>query len=142
MTAAEIPDNELYRLAVAATTKTQEVFRSRPGQRLMGYVGAALVTEAGNVYTGVVLNLEVGIGFCAESSAVSAMVGQGETRIARMCAATADGQVLPPCGRCRELLYQIDPANLDTGIATPDGVRPLRTLLPDPWQTYWDQPLA
>jgi cytidine deaminase len=136
----DLSDDELRQRAVAVTERAQATFADRPGQALMGCVGAILVTEAGNVYTGVVLNLEVGIGFCAESSAVAEMVKNGESRIARICAATSGGASLPPCGRCRELLYQIDPGNVETRILVPDGSRALRELLPEPWQPHWDLP--
>ena len=50
-----------------------------------------------------------------------------------------DGAVLPPCGRCRELIYQIDPANLDTDVIVErNEVVKLRDLLPHPWQPkHW-----
>jgi cytidine deaminase len=138
----DLSDDELRRRAVQVTERAQATFAHRPGQALMGCVGAILVTEDGNVYTGVVLNLEVGIGFCAESSAVAEMIKHGESRIARICAATSGGASLPPCGRCRELLYQIDPGNLDTTVLVPGGTRPLRELLPEPWQPFWDLPTS
>jgi len=108
----------------------------------MGYVGAALVTDGGNVYTGINLALLCGIGFCAEHSAVAEMVRNGETRIAKIVATTAQGKIIPPCGRCRELLYQIDASNLDTAVLLADGLhRPLRELLPENWQLHFDKPL-
>jgi cytidine deaminase len=142
VTEQTITNDELRRIAATVTAKAQQTFGSRPGQHLMGYVGAALVTESGALHTGVVLNLQVGIGFCAESSAVAEMVKHGESRVARICASTVDGAPLPPCGRCRELLYQIDPANLDTEVLMPTGSVTLRSLLPDPWQPFWDQPVT
>ncbi len=101
----------------------------------MGCVGAALVTARGNVFTGININLMCGIGFCAEHSAVAEMVRNGETRISRIVATTADGTIIPPCGRCRELLYQIDERNLDAAVLVGKGKRrALRKLLPDNWQ--------
>ena len=46
----------------------------RVGGRLFGDVGSALVTVAGNVYTGVCINTGSGTGFCAEHAAIAAMV--------------------------------------------------------------------
>jgi cytidine deaminase len=44
-------------------------------------------------------------------------------------------KILPPCGRCRELLYEVNPRNLDTlVILAPDRAVPLSRLLPSPWQ--------
>ena len=72
-----------------------------------GSVSAALVTEEGNVYTGICLELACGIGFCAEHSAVAAMLLNRETVIRQIVAVTVD-KILPPCGRCRELMLQVD----------------------------------
>jgi hypothetical protein len=48
------------------------------------------------------------------------MVTAGEYQIAKIVAACRDGDgllyVLPPRGRCREFIRQVDPANLDTEV--------------------------
>jgi cytidine deaminase len=105
---------------------------------IAGEVAAALRTSQGNVYVGVSISAGCGIGFCAEHSAIAAMVTAGETRIQKLVAISADGKLLPPCGRCRELLYQIDRGNLETEIILGPG-RPTRLaeLLPRRWQDLW-----
>ena len=101
--------------------------------RSAGSVAAALRTEAGHIYTGISLNLDCGIGFCAEHSAVAEMLKQRETRIAEIVAVGADG-IRPPCGRCRELLLQVSPANTHTRVAIAEGQAvALRELLPHHW---------
>ncbi|APV50955.1 hypothetical protein BWI17_15430 [Betaproteobacteria bacterium GR16-43] len=101
----------------------------------MGCVGSALVTDRGRVFTGVNIALQCGIGFCAEHSAVAEMVRNGETRIVAIVATTADGTIIPPCGRCRELIYQIDKTNLEARVIVGNGMRTtLRDLLPRIWQ--------
>jgi len=41
---------------------------------------------------------------------------------------------LSPCGRCRELIYQVDPGNAETRVLLPnDRVTTVRALLPDHW---------
>ena len=98
-----------------------------------GSVAAALLTEAGNVYTGICVDVACGIGFCAEHSAVAAMLLNRETVVTKIVAVTAD-EILPPCGRCRELLQQVDARNLDCEVILPDGlVLLLRELLPHSW---------
>lgn len=98
-----------------------------------GSVAAALVTDADNVYTGICLDLACGIGFCAEHAAVAAMLKNRETVIKKIVAVSADG-VLPPCGRCRELLLQVNPRNLECEVLLALGRScKLRDLLPDPW---------
>ncbi|RMI44633.1 cytidine deaminase family protein [Streptomyces triticirhizae] len=118
----------------------------RVGDRLFGDVGAALLTAGGNVYTGVCVDTGSGTGFCAEASAIGAMVTAREYRIARVVAVWRgeDGalRVLPPCGRCREFIRQIDPANLDTEVVLGRAeTPPLRDLLPfHAWPPPLDPP--
>jgi cytidine deaminase len=98
-----------------------------------GSVAAALRTEAGHIYTGISLKLDCGIGFCAEHSAIAEMLKHRETRIAEIVAVGNDG-IRPPCGRCRELMRQVSPANADTLVAiAEDRSVPLRALLPHHW---------
>ncbi|MEO8244291.1 MAG: cytidine deaminase [bacterium] len=99
----------------------------------VGGVGAALRTATGAVYTGVCIDAASGIGFCAEHGAVAAMITAGESRIAAMVAVDWDGSILPPCGRCRELVVQVDAANAETRVILPATVREMRELLPDHW---------
>ena len=139
----EISDEELLGQAIMATEKARQAAQTRDGWKWTGYVGAALMTDRGNVYTGTNLDLYCGIGFCAEHSAVADMVKNGESAIRVIVAATAEGSILPPCGRCREMLYQIDKSNLDTEVMIgPGDKRPLRELLPLNWQNYLDVPLS
>ena len=97
-------------------------------------VGAAIVTDRGNIYTGVCIDLPCGLGFCAEQAAAAEMLKHGETKIRRILAVNAEGRVLPPCGRCREFISQLDAENLHT-LATVDEERavPLERLLPERW---------
>lgn len=99
-----------------------------------GSVAAALVTAAGNVYTGICLDLHCGIGFCAEHAAVADMLKHRETHVVMVAALHGKG-VLPPCGRCRELLIQIDARNADCRVVLSETLtKPLRELLPHGWQ--------
>jgi len=98
-----------------------------------GGVGAALRTPTGAIFTGVCIDAASGIGFCAEHGAAAAMVTAGEARITDMVAVDWDGRILQPCGRCRELVVQLDPANAATRVLLPGGARPMRELLPDHW---------
>jgi cytidine deaminase len=86
------------------------------GDFLVGDVGAALVSENGKIYTGVCIDTGSGMGFCAEHSAIAAMVTAGEYRFSKIVAVWQDGTVVPPCGRCREFMRQIDKRNLDAEV--------------------------
>jgi cytidine deaminase len=129
----------LIRRARECTIPAQRLVAGKPPWwQWMGYVGSAVMTDKANIYTGINLSMLCGIGFCAEHSAIAAMLKDGETRIAKIVAVTAIGDIIPPCGRCRELVYQIDPANLDTEvILATDRPVPLRELLPENWQQYF-----
>ncbi len=107
----------------------------RIGDYLVGDVGCALVTDTGRVYTGVCMDVSCGIGFCAEHSAIAAMLTAGENRIAKIVAVWKDKDgaisVLAPCGRCREFMRQIQEGALDTlVILGRDEVATLADLLP------------
>jgi cytidine deaminase len=100
-----------------------------------GDVGAALLTEDGRLFSGCSVDCKCGIGFCAEHSAVAEMLKTRTSRVRAVVAVNSEGRILPPCGRCRELLYQVDPANLDTDVVlAADRTVKLRELLPYPWQ--------
>ena len=83
-------------------------------------MASTLVTDRGNVYSGVCIDTGSGTGFCAEHAAIGAMVTAGEFRIEAIVAVWRDDDdrlfVLPPCGRCRELVRQVDPGNLATRV--------------------------
>ena len=123
-------DSELIRHALAV------VHARQAGDAEMGQVGAALVTPDGNVYRGVCIDTPSSMGFCAEHAAIGAMVTAGEYVISSIVAVANDdsgaGHVLPPCGRCREFMLQIDERNADTDVILgPDRIVKLRELLPE-----------
>jgi cytidine deaminase len=103
-----------------------------------GSVGAALLTARGNVYTGICIELACGLGFCAEVAAVAEMLKHRETEIAAIVA-VSDRGILPPCGRCRETIVQVDARNLECRvILAPDRDAILRELLPTHWLAKGD----
>lgn len=113
---------------------------------LVGDVGSALITDWGNIYLGVCMDISSGIGFCAEHSAIAAMVTAGEYRIAKIVAVwkgeagKSPTHILSPCGRCREFIRQIHPDNIATDIILDvDKVLKLADLLPYPG---WFQKIA
>lgn len=99
-----------------------------------GEVGCALLSEKNNLYLGASIHACCGVGFCAEHSAIAAMVTAGEYRIKKIVCASRDG-VLPPCGRCRELMSQIDKKNWGAEIMVNENKTvTLKDLLPEPYQ--------
>lgn len=98
-----------------------------------GGVAAALVTTAGNVYTGVCVDTSCSMGFCAEHAAVAEMLKARESEIRTIVAVTSPEGIIAPCGRCRELLWQVNPRNCETRVIVgPDMVMSLAELLPHP----------
>jgi cytidine deaminase len=92
--------------------------------RLHGDVGAALIGQNGDIYTGVCVDTS-GWGLCAERSAMAAMITAGEYRIKTIVAVwredkaiDPDGKlhVLPPCGYCRRFMQDINEDNLETEV--------------------------
>lgn len=95
-----------------------------------GSVSAAILSEKGNIYTGVCIDVCSGMGFCAEHSAIAAMITAGESRIMKMVAINKEG-VIPPCGRCREFVNQINDENRNTEVMVASGkIVKLSDLIP------------
>lgn len=95
-------------------------------------VAAALISGSGRLYTGVCIDAGCGIGFCAEHAAVAEMLKNRESEVSYVVALDQAGEVLPPCGRCRELLWQIDSRNDQTKVVlSATQVVPLIELLPE-----------
>ncbi|MBN1261439.1 MAG: cytidine deaminase [Anaerolineae bacterium] len=105
-----------------------------------GDVACALLSASGNLYLGVCIDIGSGIGFCAEHSAIAAMITAGESRIAKIVAVWGEDTILPPCGRCRELMYQIDKENFTQTevILGEQHTVKLQTLLPHPYDEVWN----
>ncbi len=129
-----LSDKELIRAARTVAGK-----RSTSEEMIIGEVGAALETKSGKVYTGISVNAACGIGFCAEHSAIAKMLEKGETRIKKIVAVSEDRRILPPCGRCRELMYQTDHENLNTRVIVSENKsKTLEELLPFRWQEVFE----
>ena len=100
-----------------------------------GGVAALIVAESDRHYTGICMTFACSLGFCAEQAAVAEMLKYHESRVAVIVAVDWSGKVLPPCGRCREMLWQLNDANRDaTVVLGENSAQPLHVLLPYPWQ--------
>jgi cytidine deaminase len=99
-----------------------------------GSVGAALLTKDGNIYTGVCIDTACSLGFCAEHAAIGEMLKHRESRVVMIVAITDKKEIIPPCGRCRELLAQVNKANMSTKVViSRNKTVTLRELLPHYW---------
>lgn len=100
-----------------------------------GSVGAAILSESGKVYSGVCIDTASSMGFCAEHAAVAAMITAGENRILKVIAVGSSGNIMPPCGRCREFISQMHDDNLMTEVMVSEGVIvKIKDLLPFDWR--------
>jgi cytidine deaminase len=96
-----------------------------------GDVAAALLTTSGHLYTGVCVDTACSLGFCAEHAAIAEMLKARESSIELIVAVDQTGAVSAPCGRCRELIWQVDPRNAATRVILgPDESVTLAELLP------------
>jgi cytidine deaminase len=70
-------------------------------------VGAALEAEDGRVHTGCnVENATYGLTVCAERVAVLKAVSEGSSTFRRIAIAADTGTLTPPCGACRQILWE------------------------------------
>ena len=72
-----------------------------------GGVSAAILTNKGNIYTGVCIDTACSLGMCAERNAIANMITNGESKIVKLVCCISDGKTGMPCGSCREYLMQL-----------------------------------
>ena len=104
-----------------------------------GGVAAAILTEDGNIYTGVCIDTSCSLGMCAERNAIANMITNGESRITKLVCVMSDGSVGSPCGACREFLMQLAHENKEMEILVDYETRQTITLgelLPNWWGEY------
>ena len=101
-----------------------------------GGVGASILTENHNIYTGVCIDTASTLGMCAERNAIANMITNGENKIIKLVCVDSKGNVGSPCGACREYLMQLDKNSKNIEILknekTKEIVR-LEELIPDWW---------
>ncbi|MER7689199.1 cytidine deaminase [Streptomyces sp. NPDC097610] len=92
-------------------------------------VGSAALVDDGRTVTGCnVENASYGLGLCAECGLVSQLLNTGGGRLTHFTCVDGQGEILVPCGRCRQLLYEFGGAGLL--LETPAGIVPLSEMLP------------
>ena len=133
---------ELYRLAEDARKNAYAPFSGF-------FVGAALLTAGGRVYTGVnVENSSYGATICAERTAFVKALSEGERDFTAI-AVSAGGTESVPCGICRQFMLEFAPEiTVITGWRQDGGedvqlhVRPLGELLPEGFRLNPDRGTA
>ena len=93
-------------------------------------VGAAAITDDGRVISGCnVENASYGLGLCAECSLVSNLVMTGGGQLVAFTCVDGQGNVLMPCGRCRQLLFEHSAPGMV--LETVSGLKTIDEVLPD-----------
>lgn len=93
-------------------------------------VGAAARVDDGRTVAGCnVENASYGVTLCAECGLVSELTRTGGGRLTEFVCVDGAGELLMPCGRCRQLLWEHGGPAL--AVLTPSGVRRMDQVLPD-----------
>lgn len=91
-------------------------------------VGAALLTDDGEIFTGVNVEIaSIGGTVCAERSAISHAVTKGRKSFRALAVVTSMDPPSAPCGICRQVLAEFCD-DLPVMMVNPDGVRRAATL--------------
>lgn len=92
-------------------------------------VGAAAIVDDGRLIIGCnVENASYGLGLCAECTLVGQLRLTGGGRLVALACRSGTGELLMPCGRCRQVLYEF--GGPDLVIDTPEGPQPMTWVLP------------
>jgi len=93
-------------------------------------VGAAAAVDDGRLVVGCnVENAAYGVVLCAECGVVSQLHATGGGRLTHFVCVNGNGEVIMPCGRCRQLLFEHGGRELL--LLTVSGVRRMDEVLPD-----------
>ncbi len=83
-------------------------------------VGAALETQDGRIITGCnIENASYGLTICAERVAIFKAISDGERRFRRIAIVADTEQPTPPCGACRQILWEFARHQLATLLPLP-----------------------
>jgi cytidine deaminase len=93
------------------------------------HVGAVLRAGDGSLHGGCnVENAAYPQGWCAEASAIAAMVGAGQRRIVEALVMGRGARLCTPCGGCRQKLAEFAGPELAVHVCDPRGLRRTLTL--------------
>ena len=102
-------------------------------------VGAALQTKDGRIYTGCnIESVSYGLTVCAERVALWKALSEGAREFAQIAVVTDDREATPPCGACRQLLWEYC-GNIAVQLYSLKGPSEqylLKDLLPHPFDRF------
>jgi cytidine deaminase len=126
----DIPETTIKHLAEKAQDVSNHAYCPYSKFR----VGAAVLTDSGDVFTGCnVENASYGLAICAERNAVFHMVAQAKQRIKALVIYTPTPKPASPCGSCRQVIHEFGPDAIVISVCDgPDILyKTLSELLPD-----------
>jgi cytidine deaminase len=92
-------------------------------------VGAAAVVDDGRLITGCnVENAAYGVALCAECTMAGQLRLTGGGRLVAVACRSGSGDLLMPCGRCRQVLYEL--GGPECLVDMPTGPAPMSEVLP------------
>ena len=98
-------------------------------------VGACVLAQSGNVYTGCnVENSSYGLSMCAERCAIANAISSGEKALAAIAIYSPNSIKCLPCGSCRQVIYEFQQdSEVDIITRTNNGyeVHKINDLLPE-----------
>ena len=107
----------------------QEVFAKAYAPYSRFPVAAVARGASGTHYSGVnVENAAYPQGWCAEASALSAMVSAGETELTEIAVMATGDAICTPCGGCRQKIREFGTSNTRVLCYGPEGLRATYTL--------------
>jgi len=93
------------------------------------HVGCAVRTRSGKVFSAVHLEAYIGrVAICAEAIAIGMGAAAGDTDIEVIVAVNRAGEVVAPCGICRELISDYAP---QAEVLIPGKAGPMRAKISD-----------
>jgi cytidine deaminase len=111
-----MPDyKELIQKAIEAKSKAIATYSNF-------HVGAALLTEDGNIYQGAnIENASYGLSMCAERTAIFSALIKGERKFTAIAIAGDSKDCLAPCGACRQIILEFCGKDTDVIMINKDG---------------------
>lgn len=101
----------------------------------VGSTVCVLETASGAVFVGKNLVAACALGYCAEQAAITEMLDRGENVIKSLLILDHEGMLLPPCGKCLELITQLCEKNRDATVYLDEGKSvTVGELLPLDWK--------
>ena len=114
---------------MAKTPTDEALFKAAEAIRAKAYapysrfhVGAAILADDGKIYSGCnIENAAYPQGWCAETSAIAAMIMSGGKAIAEMAVIGTGDLLCTPCGGCRQKIREFAKGNVKIHMCGEDG---------------------